>query len=165
MARRPTAAGLAASLGLAPAAEPEAVMDSVPVAPKRHRMSGVVPPAIPIPEPAVEATGAASTPPARREPPSTSRPVLRRLPDGSEHPVPPDWLDERGMRHDGWYLTYDEQAVLAAEAPADAIDVAQWPGCMSQIHPLHTLSYDPESPYDAWTSGVLKRRKLRGLMK
>ena len=178
---RPTAAGLAASLGIAPAepaavappatpVEAEPVVPAVPtvtepvapVAPARRpgRMTGIVPP-IPIAtETEAETASAPVVDTVRRTPPTTPRPVLLRLAGGEKHPIPAEWRDEFGRPYEGWYLTYAEERTLVALAPPGAMMPDEWPGCPCQYDINRIASYDPASPYDVWLEALSRRRKL-----
>lgn len=170
---RPTAAGLPVALGLpvpdaapaAPAPFPEAVSEAMPeavpelVAPaepetaaappavRRNRMGGVVVPA------AAPAPVAVSVEPVvPREQPTTPRPVLLRREDGERHPVPDEWLDERGLPFPAWYLTDAEMRELVDAAPPGRTCSETWPGCMSQICIIVRIGMD-HTPYQDWCMG------------
>lgn len=177
MRRRPTAAGLAAALGLpapdaaskpAPAPAPEVVAE--PVAPaepepaaaspappvRRGRMGGVVVPAAavaPVAEVGAPVAPVASVAP--REQPTTPRPVLLRRADDERHPIPDEWLDERGSPFPRWYLTDTEMRELVDAAPPGPTCRATWPGCLSQICPIVEIGMD-HTPFQDWTLGSRK---------
>lgn len=171
--RRPTAAGLAAALGIksetppAPAPAPEPVAEPVApaepepaaaapapvvaVARRPGRVVVPVPAASPPPEPVAEAAAPAVLA-ARREPPTTPRPVLLRRADGERHPIPPEWRDERGSTYAGWYLTDAEMRVLVDAAPPGRTCRETWPGCESQLCPIVLIGMD-HTPYQDWVLG------------